>query len=105
GPGPRHVRVRPADLPRARGGGLMGLVPGVLAFNAVLTATGYCLLYPVLRGCRALGYTSYAGVALLLGTGLVGVVLCALLPLGVHLGLLLFAGIAVTLGALGLASG
>ena len=65
----------------------MGLVPGVVALNAVLAAVGFCVLYPALRGRSALTYASYAGVALLLGAGLVPLVLSMLAPTGLHLGL------------------
>jgi hypothetical protein len=83
----------------------MGLVPGVAAFNAVLTGVGYCLLYPSLRGRRVRVYASYGGVALVLGTGLVGVALCMLVPLGLRIGLATFAGTAGALALAGLAAG
>jgi hypothetical protein len=83
----------------------MGLVPGVVAFNGVLTGVGYGLLYPSLRGCRARVYASYGGVALLLGTGVLGVVLCVLAPLGLRIGLGAFAGTAGALALAGFAAG
>ncbi len=83
----------------------MGLVPGVFLFNGVLTATGYCVLYVALRGRALRVWTSYGGVALLVGTGLVGVALCMLAPLGVHLGLAAFAGVVLVLAAAGIAAG
>lgn len=53
----------------------MSLVPGVLLVNALLLAVGYAVLAPFLRGLRARSIASYAGVALLVGAGLVGVTL------------------------------
>jgi hypothetical protein len=83
----------------------MGLVAGVVALNAVLTAVGYALLYPALRGRRVLIYASYAGVALLVGAGSVGVALCMLAPTGIRIGLPAFAVTAVVLAAAGLVAG
>ena len=83
----------------------MGLILGVVVFNAVLTGVGYCLLYAALRGRSGRVYASYGGVALLLGTGLVGVVLCMLAPLGLRLGLGAFGGAAGALALAGLALG
>jgi hypothetical protein len=83
----------------------MGLVPGVVAFNAVLAAVGFGVLYPALRGRGAATCASYAGVALLLGAGAVGVVLCMLAPSGLHIGLPAFAVVAALLAAAGLAAG
>ena len=68
----------------------MGLVGGVVALNAVLTAVGYCVLAAPLRGATARVRASYAGVALLLGTALVFVVLSVAAPLGARTGLLAF---------------
>jgi hypothetical protein len=83
----------------------MGLVAGVVVLNAVLTAVGYALLYPALRGRRPLIYASYAGVALLVGAGAVGVALCLVAPTGAHIGLPAFAITVAVLAAAGLAVG
>jgi hypothetical protein len=83
----------------------MGLVAGVVALNAALTAVGYAVLYPALRGRRPLVYTSYAGVALLVGAGLAGVALCILAPLGVRIGLVAFALVAAAFATAGVAAG
>jgi hypothetical protein len=83
----------------------MGLVAGVVVLNAVLTAVGYALLYPALRGRRPLVCASYAGVALLAGAGAVGLALCVVAPTGVRIGLPAFAVTAVVLAAAGLALG
>jgi hypothetical protein len=83
----------------------MGLVAGVLALNVVLTAVGYALLYPALRGSRPLVLASYGGVALLVGAGSVGVALCVVAPTGIRLGLPVFAGTALVLAAGGLLAG
>ena len=82
----------------------MGYVGGVIAFNAVCTAAGYCVLAPALRGLRGLTIATYAGVALLVGTGLVGVALCIEAPLGARVGLVAFFATAATLSAAGLAA-
>ncbi|MDX6507989.1 MAG: hypothetical protein QOG06_2633, partial [Gaiellaceae bacterium] len=83
----------------------MGLVAGVVAFNAVLTAVGYALLYPALRGRRPLVCCSYAGVALLVGVGAVGVALCLVAPTGVRIGFTAFAVTTAALAGTGLAAG
>ncbi len=83
----------------------MGLVAGVLVLNVVLTAVGYALLYPALRGCRPLVVASYGGVALLVGAGSVGVALCVVAPTGIRLGLSAFAVTAVGLAAGGVLAG
>ena len=83
----------------------MGLVPGVVALNVVLAAVGFCVLYPALRGRSALTYASYAGVALLVGAGLVPLVLSMLAPTGLHIGLAAFAVVGAVLAAAGLAGG
>src|SRR5207302_9926392 len=99
------VQGRRTDLPDPRAAGLMGLVAGVVALNALLAAVGYCVLYPALRGRSALTYASYAGVALLVGAGLVPLVLSMLAPTGVHIGLPAFAVVAAVLAAVGLVAG
>jgi hypothetical protein len=83
----------------------MGLVAGVLVLNVVLTAVGYALLYPALRGSRPLVVASYCGVALLVGAGSVSVALCVVAPAGIRLGLPAFAATAVVLAAGGLLAG
>ena len=82
----------------------MGLVAGVVVLNVVLAAVGYCVLAPALRGRSVLTYVSYGGVALLVGTGLVPLVLEMLAPTGLHLGLGAFAAVAAALAAAGLAA-
>ena len=83
----------------------MGLVGGVVVLNGLLTAAGYCLLYPALRGRRPVVYASYGGVALLVGAGAVGVALCVLAPLGLRIGLVAFGLTAAALAAAGLLVG
>ena len=73
----------------------MGYVGGVLAFNLVCTAVGYCVLALALRGLPARTIATYCGVALLAGTGIVGVALCFVAPFGARIGLLAAAGLAV----------
>ena len=82
----------------------MGLIAGVVVLNVILAAVGYCVLAVALRGRSLATLASYAGVALLVGAGLVGVALCILAPLGVHTGLPAFAAVAVVLSAAGLAA-
>jgi len=82
----------------------MGYVGGVLGFNLACTAVGFCLLAPSLRGLRAVTIATYAGVALLVGTGVVGVALCVAAPFGAHVGLVAFAVAAAVLAAAGLAA-
>jgi hypothetical protein len=81
----------------------MGYVGGVVAFNLVCTAVGFCVLAPALRGLRTLTIATYAGVALLVGTGLVGVALCVEAPLGARIGLVAFFVTVAALAAAGLA--
>ena len=82
----------------------MGYAGGVLAFNLVCTAVGYCVLAPALRGLPARTIATYCGVALLAGTGIVGVALCFVAPVGARIGLLAFAVTAAVLAAAGLAA-
>jgi hypothetical protein len=82
----------------------MGLVAGVVVLNVLLAAVGYCVLAAALRGRSVLTYASYGGVALLVGTGLVPLVLEMLAPTGIHLGLGAFAVVAAVLAACGLAA-
>src|SRR5205085_1383265 len=63
---------------------------------------GFCVLAPALRGLRARTIATYTGVALLTGTGIVGVGLCFLAPFGARIGLLAFALVAAALSAVGL---
>ncbi|HEX6701852.1 MAG TPA: hypothetical protein VF101_14090 [Gaiellaceae bacterium] len=82
----------------------MGYVGGVVAFNAVCTAVGFCVLAPALRGLGTRTIATYAGVALLTGTGVVGVALCVVAPFGPRIGLVAFAVTAAVLVAAGLAA-
>jgi hypothetical protein len=82
----------------------MGYVGGVVAFNLVCTAIGFCALAPALRGFPARTIASYAGVALLAGTALAGVALCLVAPFGARIGLVAFGIAAAVLSAAGLAA-
>lgn len=91
----------------------MGLGLGVVAFNALMTAVGYCLLAPALRGLRAppavrglraRTLASYAGLALLAGTCAIGVALCVAAPFGAHIGVVAVGIVAAVLAAGGLAA-
>src|SRR5439155_8530529 len=81
---------------------LMGYVGGVVAFNLVCTAVGYCVLAPALRGLGGRTIATYAGVALLAGTGIAGVGLCFAAPFGARIGLVAFGVMAAALAAAGL---
>lgn len=79
----------------------MGLVPGVLALNAVFLAVGYALLVPVLpRGAEV----SYAGVALLTGAAATGVGVFVAATLGLHVGVLSLGLVAALLVGCGIAA-
>jgi hypothetical protein len=64
----------------------MTLVAGVVAVNLVLLAAGYCVLSAALAGRPMREWGSYAGVALLVGAGLVGVALFVAAVLGATTG-------------------
>ena len=79
----------------------MGLLPGVLALNAVFVAVGYALLLALLpRGAEA----SYAGIALLAGAAATGVGVFVAAIAGLHVGLLSLALVAALLAAGGIAA-
>jgi hypothetical protein len=79
----------------------MGLVPGVLALNLVFCGVGYCLLGGPLRGLRPQQVLSYCGIALLVGTGAIGVVLDAVAVAGGRADVVAFTVVALGLAALG----
>src|SRR5256714_5838466 len=101
---PHRQDLRPRRRHPPAQGPLMGYVGGVVGFNLVCTAVGFCVLAPALRGLRALTLATYAGVALLVGTGLVGVALCIEAPLGARIGLVAFFATAAVLSGAGLAA-
>jgi hypothetical protein len=75
----------------------------VLGLNAVLLAAGYGALTPVLAGRTPLALASYAGVALLVGAGLVGTLVFMAAIAGVRVSLPAFAicaGVVATAGLL-----
>jgi hypothetical protein len=80
---------------------VLDVVASVLALNLCFLAVGYAVLAVALRGAVPLTWVSYAGVALLVGAGLVGVVLFFAAIAGASTGPLAFAGVAVTLAAAG----
>jgi hypothetical protein len=83
----------------------MGLVPGVLALNALLAATGYCALSASLATLPARAWAGYAGLALLVGAALaaVGTFLAAIA--GADAGPATFVSVLVVVAAAGLAVG
>jgi hypothetical protein len=75
----------------------------VLGLSAVLLAAGYCALTPVLAGRTPLAWASYAGVALLVGAGLVGTLVFMAAIAGARVSLPAFAicaGVVATAGLL-----
>jgi hypothetical protein len=80
------------------------LVEATVLLNGALLAVGYALLATPLRGRSPLTWISYFGVALLVGTSVVGVVLCGLAVAGLRIDLTAFAGVAALLVALGVAA-
>ena len=81
------------------------LVGGILWLNLVFVFVGYCVLSPFLRGRSAAGWGSFVGLALFAGIGLVGVVLCFLVVLGVRSSLPVFGATVAVLALVGLAGG
>jgi hypothetical protein len=80
------------------------LVPGVVLVNALLLAVGYALLAPFLRGRGASVVASYAGVALLVGAGLVGVTLFLVTIAGAAASPVALLLVSAVLGAIGIAT-
>ena len=80
----------------------MRLVAGVLGFNALLLAVGYCLLSVSLAGSRLVTWASYAGVALLVGASLVGVGVFTAAVAGFATGVATLSVVAVLLALVGL---
>jgi hypothetical protein len=81
------------------------LVGGIFWLNLIFVLVGYCVLSSFLRGRSAAAWGSFAGVALLVGAGLVGVVLSTLVVIGLSSGLPVFAAVAVVLAGSALAAG
>lgn len=81
---------------------MTSLVLGTAALNLGFVVVGYALLAPTLRGSTVTTWLSYAGVALLAGVGVTGVVLCIGAVAGVRAGPTAFAAVALVLVAAGL---
>jgi hypothetical protein len=79
-----------------------GLVAAVVGVNVALTAAGYFVLEPALKGRSRSEWASYAGVALLVGAGLVGVIVFGAAVVGATTGPITFAVAAVLVSAAGL---
>jgi energy-coupling factor transporter transmembrane protein EcfT len=84
---------------------MLQLVGGVFWLNLVFVLVGYCCLSAFLRGRSAADWGSFAGVALFIGAGLVGLALSILVVVGLSSSLPVFGATAGTLAALGLAAG
>lgn len=80
----------------------MGLIPGVIALNAVLAAVGYALLSSMLRGRPLLDWLSWAGLALVTGMVSLGAVLTVAAVAGARIGNFAFGVAAVVLAVGGL---
>ena len=80
------------------------LVGGVAGLNAIFFVVGYCALSPTLPGPSARALASYAGVALLVGAGLLGAVLCVVAVAGATIGPVTLALVAAGVAAAGLAA-
>src|SRR5207237_1074000 len=74
---------RAARHARPAGDAVVGRSAG-LVLALVFLATGYALLEPLLRGSGARRRVSFAGIALLVGAAVSGVVLCVLVTVGVR---------------------
>jgi len=66
---------------------VLSVIAAVAALNGVFLAVGYCLLAPALKELPALVWTTFAGIALLVGAAAIGVALCVLAALGLQTGL------------------
>jgi hypothetical protein len=82
----------------------MSLYAGVGALNAILLATGYCLLAASLWGRSLSCWVSYAGVALLAGAGVVGTGVLFAYMCGAPNGAVALASAAVASAGAGLAA-
>jgi hypothetical protein len=78
------------------------VIAAVAGLNAIFLATGYCLLAPALRGLRPLVWTTFAGIALLVGAASIGVVLCVSAVLGQRTGLPMLTAVAALLAGAGI---
>jgi hypothetical protein len=81
------------------------LVGGVIWLNLVFLLVGYCSLTAFLRGRPAATWATFAGVALLVGAGLVGIVLSGLAVAGSATSLPVFGATAAVLALAGLGVG
>ncbi len=82
---------------------MIQLVFGILALNIVFLASGYCVLAGALKRLGPVCWLSYAGVALLVGTGLVGTAVSVATIAGATSGLATLFGSAAAVSALGIA--
>jgi hypothetical protein len=80
------------------------LALGVVGFNAILVAVGYCLLALPLAGASRPTWASYCGIALLVGASLVGVGVFLAATAGFTTGARTFTVVAALLALAGLAA-
>lgn len=83
---------------------MTSLILGTAALNIVFVIVGYALLAPALRGSSVPTWLSYAGIALLAGVGVSGVLLCIAAVAGARTGPTAFAAVALVVVAAGLTS-
>lgn len=76
---------------------MSSLILGTAALNLVFVVVGYALLAPALRGSSVLTWLSYAGVALFVGLGCPGLLLCLAAIAGAKINLVAFGTTAVVL--------
>lgn len=80
---------------------MASVIAAIAALNGIFLATGYGLLAPALKGLPALVWTTFAGIALLVGAASIGVALCVLAVFGLRTGLPTFAVVAILLAVSG----
>jgi hypothetical protein len=81
------------------------LIGGVVWLNLVFIVVGYCALLAFLRGRPVATWATFAGVALLVGAGLTGIVLSGLAVAGSAISLPVFGTTAAVLAIAGLGVG
>jgi hypothetical protein len=77
------------------------LIVGIICLNLVFVLVGYSALMAFLRGLPAATWVTFAGVALLVGAGLVGIVLSGLAVAGSATSLPVFGAVTLALAGLG----
>ena len=81
---------------------MLQLVRGVVSVNLVFVVVGYSALTPFLKGHRAATWTTFAGLALLVGGALIGLVPSGLAVAGVAASLPVYGAVSIALVITGL---